>query len=269
MIGYIIFSDTEIIECSHTTNYPIVDGQNYYFGPLQIFSKTDASHYLNLISLESVSDCDVEIIDYTFKDKKAEQIRNKAELNLASGGSITPFAVNEHNLPYTPRTYSYNNDGRCGSIALAITLMYYDDHIDSNVVPSWIAGADSNGKYFSDLLKPHLEDIDGQYGSTTAEMQSGANWYFAYRGISSQYNATRVTNATFTTYKARISANRPVMVDLNAHPMYNKHWVVGYGYYYQSSGTSERRLIIANDGWGSNGREINYSYVGDLVYFNK
>lgn len=38
-IGYIIFSDTEIIECSHTTNYPIVDGQNYYFGLCKSFQK--------------------------------------------------------------------------------------------------------------------------------------------------------------------------------------------------------------------------------------
>lgn len=269
-VGYVIFSDSEVIECSHTTEYPINNEKNYYFGPLQIFKKTDSSHYLNLISSETLSDDNVRIIDNEFKSKKDEQVSEKSKLNSALSRTITPYALSEHNLPYAPRTYNYNPDGRCGSLALAITLMYYDDHIDSNVVPSWISGADSNGKYFSDLIKPHLENIDGQPGSsTTAELQSGANWYFSYRGISSQYSAMRVDNAAFSTYRARINANRPVIVDLNSHPTYKEHWVVGYGYYYQSTGTSERCLIIANDGWGNNGREISYSYVGNLVYFNQ
>lgn len=267
-VGYIIYNQDEVIESSHTLDYQITNQKKYYCGPLSLFEQQDDFIYRNLISSEVVSLSEIRLLEYSFKS-----LKQKTEIALKSSlfaeNSITPYTVRDIRLPYLPRTYSYNPDGRCGSVALAITLMYYDDHIDSNVVPSWISSADNTGEYFSTLLKPHVEDINSSSGSSTSELQSGANWYFSYRGINSQYSATALYNSTFSSYRSRIDANRPVIVDLNAHPTYNEHWVVGYGYYYQSSGSAERCLIIANDGWGNNGREISYKYVGDLVFFNK
>lgn len=263
-VGYIIFNETDVIECSHTVDYPIDGNYNYYFGPLQIYKKTD-NNYQHLVSKEIVSKDCIESLDNSFKVKQQTALSNEAE----SKSSITPRYVSEKTLPYRPRTYSYNPDNRCGSTALAITLMYYDDHIDSYMVPDWIANADSTGQYFSTLLKPHVEDINSNYGSSAADLSSGADWYFAYRGVSNQYHSIRMINPTFDAYRTIIDGNKPVIVLINSHPTYGNHWVVGYGYYYQSYGTSVRRILWVNDGWGNNGREINFNYVVNLVYFNK
>lgn len=267
-VGYIIYNQDDVIEASHTLDYQITKQKIYYCGPLSIFELQGDYIYRNLISSELSSFSELQLLEQSFKSLNLKATTD-LKSSLFTENSIAPYTVSSYKLPYLPRTYSYNPDGRCGSVALAITLMYYDDHIDSNVVPSWISNADNTGESFSTLLKPHVEDIGSSYGSSTSELQSGANWYFRYRGISSQYSATALYNSTFSSYKSRIDANRPVIVDLNAHPTYNEHWVVGYGYYYQSSGSAERCLIIANDGWGNNGREISYKYVGDLVFFNK
>lgn len=267
-VGYIIYNHDEIIESSHTLDYQITKQKIYYCGPLSMFELQGDCAYRNLISSEVSNFSELQLLEQSFKSLSLKEDTDLKSTFFAED-SIVPCTVSNYKLPYLPRTYSYNPDGRCGSVALAITLMYYDDHIDSNVVPSWISSADNTGEYFSTLLKPHVEDIDSSYGSTTSELQRGANWYFSYRGINSQYSATALYNTTFSRYRAIIDTNRPVIVDLNAHPTYKEHWVVGYGYYYQSSGSAERCLIIANDGWGNNGREISYKYVGDLVFFNK
>lgn len=264
--GYIVCDDFDIIESSFLLDFQLdLNDTLYYFGPLQIFIKTSDDTYLNLFSNNVYTKSDIEKISYIFNKN-----RLYSENEIEENAGIMPRAVVEKQLPYSTRTYNYNPDGRCGSIALAILLMYYDDHIDSNVVPSWISNADTTGKYFSDLLTPHLEGINSNYGSSTSDLISGARWYLSYRGISNTYSVNSVANATFSAVKSRIDANRPIIVDLDAHPTYNEHWVVGTGYYRQSTGSnSSRDLITINDGWGHSGIEINFKYVGDIVYLNK
>lgn len=262
-VGYIIFNETGVIECSHTVDYPIDSEINYYFGPLQLYKKTN-SGYQHLVSKEIVSKDCIQSLDSSFKVKQKVVLSKSAE----SSNLITPRYVAEKSLPYRPRTYSYNPDYRCGSLALAITLMYYDDHIDSYMVPNWIANADNTGQYFSSLLKPHVEDINSNHGSSAADLSSGADWYFAYRGINNQYHSIRMINPTYDGYRAIIDTNKPVMVLINSHPSYGDHWIVGYGYYYQTYGDAARRMLLINDGWGNNGRELDFNYVVNLVYFN-
>lgn len=264
-VGYIIFDDTDVVECSHTVDYPIDNNTNYYFGPLQLYKKIADNNYQHLVSDEIVSKECVEGLDSSFKVK--QEMVSQSNINMQN--SITPCTVVNRQLPYTPRAYTYNPDDRCGSLALAITLMYYDDHIDSYMVPDWLANADNTGQYFSTLLKPHVEDINSNYGSSAAALSSGADWYFTYRGIRNEYHAIRVINPTYNGFREKIDGNRPVIVLINNHPIYGNHWVVGYGYYYQSSGSAERTIIRVNDGWGNNGREISFKYVVNLVYFNK
>lgn len=184
-----------------------------------------------------------------------------------SSDEIRPYTVSKHICPHKPRPYNYNPDGRCGSTALAITLMYYDDYIDSYMVPDWIANADNTGKYFTDLLLPHV-DTDGQPGTSNSELSNGANWYFAYRGISKTYHSIQVFNVSFDYYRSLIEKDRPIMIAIYSHPTYKNHWIVGYGYYYQSYGSNVRRMILANDGWGNSYREINFDYAGSFVLFN-
>lgn len=136
--------------------------------------------------------------------------------------------------------------------------MYYYDYVDSYMVPSW--HVTDTGESLIKLIEPYLDGSEP--GSNTADAVSGLNWYFRWRGISSKYTAVSQSPATFSKYGQIIRSNRPVLIDLDAHPTYNEHWVVGYGYIIRGSAY----YADVNDGWGSTGIIINMSYVGDIVY---
>lgn len=119
------------------------------------------------------------------------------------------------------RTFSYNPDERCGTVAAAILLAYYDDEVNDAIV----------------------DDI---------------------------YYARVISNATFSEYYNLIFDNIPVIIDLDDHPTYDEHFVVGYGTDMQMySGSLSSGIIsfaIVNDGWGDNEIMINWDYVCDIVY---
>ncbi len=265
--GYIAYNENDIFEMSTEASYPIdLNNDIYYFGPLQVYQKKNNS-YVNLLSNESYISNELVSVNETF----SETISNTtvACSAIEASESITPYAVVEGGLPYDTRVYTYNPDYRCGSLALAITLMYYDDHVDSYMVPNWIANADTTGEYFVNLLCPHIEELNTSYqGSKSGDVASGCNWYFRYRGVSDQYSAAITYGTTYSEYRSLIDADKPVMVLLNNNPTYNNHWVVGTGYYNQHTGNTSRQLIVVNDGWGAVGREINFSYVVNTVHIN-
>lgn len=267
-VGYIAFNNNDIYEMSTEATYNIdLNKKIYYFGPLQIYQKS-GDVYIDLLSNTSCSYNDLEEANRTFNEILSSEASSASVAN--SGGGISTYAYVEDRIPYDTRAaYDYNPNDKCGSLALAITLMYYDDHINSYMVPDWIANADTDGEYFVNLLTPHIEGLDSSYkGSTCEDIASGANWYFRYRGVNSQYSSTYVNYPTYSSYKELIHADKPVIVLIRSHPTYIHHWVVGYGYYHQTTGSSSRELMIVNDGWGQVGREINFSYVRSLVYIN-
>lgn len=265
--GYIAYNENDIFEMSTEATYPIdLNKDIYYFGPLQVYQKENDS-YVNLLSNESYISNELVGVNETFNETISNTMVACADIEISD--NITPYAVVEGRLPYDTRVYTYNPDNRCGSLALAITLMYYDDHVDSYMVPNWIANADTTGEYFVNLLCTHIEGLNTSYeGSTAGDVASGTNWYFRYRGVSDQYSAVITYGTTYTEYRSLIDADKPVIVLLNNHPTYANHWVVGTGYYNQYTGNASRRLIVVNDGWGTKGREINFSYVVNTVHIN-
>ena len=107
-----------------------------------------------------------------------------------------------------------------------------------------------------ELLEPNIDGSEP--GSTTEDMVYGLNWYFRWRGISSNYQALVTHSAPFSYYRPIIDSGRPVIVDLDAHPTYGEHWVVGYGYTIEPHLGNTYYYIVANDGikWSGDLHEI-------------
>ena len=165
--GYIVVepNDCEVIEFSLANAYPYVDNEiNYYNGPLQYYVKVGE------LFQHSRSGSVIDVEDY-------REIRSDYESRTKSTESNSPFSMfasipSSNKLGTKLRTFDYNNDGRCGSVAAAILFAYYHDAIDSSIVPSYLL-SDSNGKIFTDYLKPHIEDVDGTPGSLTEHLFQG------------------------------------------------------------------------------------------------
>lgn len=257
-VGYVIVtSDNIISEYSMVNDFPYEEEKIYYCGPLEYYTKNEDA-FVNVNSGEVINFKDMSEAMQSFKRINSEEVQVYSQYDssfslFAAGGS--------DNIPGTTRLYDYNPTGICGSTAAAIFLMYYRDYVDSFMVPSWHATAD--GISLIKLLEPN---IDGTVpGSTTQDLVYGLNWYFRWRGISNQYNAVSKYLTNFGDYTRIIHSDRPVIIDLNAHPKYNEHWVVGHGYIIRGSDC----YVDVNDGWGNSGIIINSTYVGYIVYLNR
>ncbi len=132
---------------------------------------------------------------------------------------------------------------------------------------NWLASADTTGEAFSDYLVSHAEDVSPNYENTPAGTCNVANWFFRNRGISATYSAS-VSEDNITTYIQKISSDRPVILRVANHPSYTAHAVVGYGYTREQIGTTTMYYAIVNNGWGSNGILISWSYITHMLYFN-
>lgn len=198
----------------------------------------------------------------------SERVR---ERTLLAKNTLEPIdavqGTNNGFLTGSLRKYSYNPNGICGSVAAAIFLMYYDDYINGDFVTASYTSAD--GVSLIKYLVPHIEGSQGlntsvQVSSTSADVVSGLNWYLSTRGLSGSYSTVLQSPGSFTTYCARIRANRPVIIDLDAHPTYVEHWVVGYGF----TNRTTTKYAEVSDGWGNTAILINWNYVGDIIYLN-
>lgn len=255
--GYLIVKDKTVIEFSLVNKSPFSGKEKTYFGgPLNYYTKTSSGY-------ESIKS--TQIIDQ-------DRLQNEAEAfsNVQTSQAVTAQSQFNNALDYessgscylsgTPRTYSYNPNGICGSTASAIFLMYYHDYKDSFVVPSWYVTSD--GVSLINLLVPHIEG--DQNCSFPDDVINGLGWYLRWRGISSSYS---VCSSFFdcSDYKSVIASGRPAIVNLMGAPTYGNHWVVGYGYYYYGP----TNYYVVDDGWGNNDISINFAYVGYSIYFNR
>lgn len=153
---------------------------------------------------------------------------------------------------YVFRTYSYNPNGICGSTAAAIFLMYYDDHINDNYIPTAYESSGTGEK----TVKYLKNYIDGSTpGSSYSDMKSGLNNYLSTRGFSQTATILSTSNVL-----GPIGNNRPVIVGISGHPTYGNHWVIGYGYNRYVEGTTTTYMIVVSNGWGSTGVYINRTY---------
>lgn len=140
-------------------------------------------------------------------------------------------------------------------------MQYYDTYLDDSILPT---NCEYNEINTINRVMPYIDHIDNffvQGGSGVIDMYEGLNNYMSFYDISSK----SFTYESYSTnsYKSCINSNIPVIVDLDNHPVYGEHWVVGYGYY-----TNQRRVthIICIDGWGNSYVQIPISYIGYIVY---
>lgn len=162
--------------------------------------------------------------------------------------------------------YSYNPDGRCGSTASAMLLMYYDKVYNDSYVPSYWESSD--GVTLINNLKEYIEPYTR--GSVYSALIDGLDRYLNDRGFGKPVYR-----------QSYYSADKPAVVGLTGHRKYKEHWVVGYGkrtYYGVTPNSMPSDLslfatsannystVIVLDGWGSRGVFIDESYVDGAVY---
>lgn len=264
--GYcIIDSFGNIIECAFNKRKEIPNEKIFYLSPTVLCSQEN-NNYINIenkavekVNGETDFGNKINIIGQKYKQTFTSKISNNDIKRIAA-------RANYNTISGSCRTYSYNPDGRCGSTASAILLMYYNDNIDDYMVLS--SYETNDGVSLINLLVPHIEGDDPENGSNTGEVVSGLNWYLRWKGRSGYYVATSSTSITYSTYMSIIDSGRPAIIDLNSAPNYGEHWVVGYGYQKYPRSDRTYAYYIVNDGWGENGVYILSDYVGDAVYLN-
>lgn len=264
--GYCIIDGFgNIIECAFNKRKELPNGKIFYLSPTLLCSKEN-NEYINTENkaIEKVSEKSdfgnkINTIAQKYKSKSTDEISNKDIKRLSA-------RANYNTISASCRTYSFNPDGRCGSTASAILLMYYNDYIDDYMVLS--SYETNDGVSLINLLVPHIEGDDPANGSNTAEVVSGLNWYLRWKGRAGNYVATSSASIYYSTYMSIIDSGRPAIIDLNAAPTYGEHWVVGYGYQKYPRSDRTYAYYIVNDGWGKNGVYILSDYVGDAVYLN-
>lgn len=260
-IGYMICNiNGEIMECSIENNKAVSNCKNYYIEPTILCYRSNGE-YINIANSEVfVKDLVIQKSN-AFTEKISDINENTTSVSMYTESAQTRARA-YNRLSGVCRTYSYNPTGICGSTAAAIFFMYYNDYIDDYMVLSYYETTD--GISLIQLLEPH---IDGDVpGSNTADLVSGMNWYLRWKGQSGSYTAVSDTDVSYLTYRTIIDSGRPAIIDLDAEPTYNEHWVVGYGYELYVRADRSYQYYIVNDGHGSNSVYILSDYVGDAVY---
>lgn len=259
-VGYVVedASHEIVVEFSFSSSFDYTEGDTLYYGGPTQFYQEDSGTFYNIKSNATVSDSEVTERSSTFAATTASLIES-ADSTPSPLAHTPPYSLDADEF----QLYDYNPDGRCGSVAAAILLAYYNDNGYSGLVSSTHYNSD---KKFTDYLKPHIESLDDEQGSTTSDLVSGLNWYLQQKNFDSKLSAYSKSNGSFSTYTGKIDGGDPVILDLDAAPTYGEHWVVGYGYDYDQFVVQYNQFAIVDDGWGDVDININWKYVNDLVY---
>lgn len=173
---------------------------------------------------------------------------------------LQPYAVNMQGSDF--QNFSYNNDGRCGSVAAAILLCYYDD----NGYSSLVSATHCNDEVaFTDYLYDHIEGVSASEGSSTSDLVSGLTWYIREESLGAWLGVRSRSVSSYVTYKTQVNTGTPVILDLDNDPRYSEHWVVGYNY--ETIGSSDYATVV--DGHGDDEALVNWDYVDDSVYLEE
>lgn len=211
-----------------------------------MYYKADGTRQFgSIIELQSQKEVAIEDITPLVRGSEADSL---GTLNI-DNFLIKTRAVSSDSISHSTARYSYNPDGRCGSVAGAIVLNYYDRYKSPSYVPN------------------SLESSDGValINALVARMGTSTNYIELKRGLSlyikKYYKPTTVTANTYSwgdRIRTIIGKNYPCILGLTSHPRYGEHWVVvtGYNFTSHNSGT-----YTVNDGWGNVGININSSYT--------
>lgn len=262
--GYVIVNSdgSDFIEYSLEPTNTQLDNQKkyYYSSPCSLYEKVDDSVIRNSASNDEVA-LDEVMFEIEPEDTYNKEAAKALSTTLVSTNSST--VTEENSISNTTKKYDYNPDGRCGSVAGAIVLRYYNDYVDTKYVAS--SYETSNGRKLINLLTNNYLGTGTNYTS----LKKGLNEYLSDSGISSRFNSlTGInSNGVFSKIKTLIKSNMPLIVGLTQHPTYGEHWVVGTGYsIVDISYSGNQYVVIVNDGWGNTSVRINFSYVDGCLY---
>ena len=251
--GYVIVNadNNEMIEYSEYNNkyFSEKDAHYYYGGPLMYYKADGTRQFGSIIELQSQKEVAIEDITPLVRGSEADSL---GTLNI-DNFLIKTRAVSSDSISHSTARYSYNPDGRCGSVAGAIVLNYYDRYKSPSYVPN------------------SLESSDGiaLINALVARMGTNTNYNVLKKGLSlfikQYYKPTTVTANTYSwgdRIRTIIGKNYPCILGLTSHPRYGEHWVVVTGYNFTSNNSG---TYTVNDGWGNVGININSSYTDGCV----
>ena len=242
-IGYVIVdvNNGQIIELCETRNNEFISekGIRYYYNNVLDYYAFKQNNLINNNQQNSLVDM-------------------KEAGNVGELGKVVIDKSNKHALSHPTFAFSYNPDGRCGSVAAAILLKYYDQYVDDNIVP--VSLQQYTGVNLINKLKSYIEPNGG--GSNYTTLKNGINNYLKWRGLKRRiknYLRSDDPKKVLSKIKNKIHVNCPVIVGLASHPTYKNHWVVCIGY--------RGYLLFINDGWGNRDVACNFSYVDGVLFF--
>lgn len=266
--GYIIISKTnfDVIEYSTSSCSFNINNKNkyYYNGPLLYYIKSDNNYVTDIKSGEKIhkSDLKSSINNISIKDSNLQSLIAEKNINSNQYSLSSTPSLYTKKLSGNTRVYSYNPDGRCGSVAASICFAYYYDFIDSRYVDSFLA-YDSNGISLINYVSTFICN-----SATRTDVVNGMNSYLKAMRLSQN---AKYSSGMKDNLKTIIENGKPCIIGLTNHPTYKNHWVVATGYqWYPAQNQSYGRYIVyvvINDGWGSNNININPLYIDNYAIY--
>lgn len=254
--GYLIYDLTENLVCEFSllkeNEYSFSNNDYIYSGPLSLFEVTEDG-FIDVKSNEIITDTD----NFIMRVKSIETRELESKHSILSDKSIRRI-TNAYNTIYgVVPSYKHNPDSRCGAVAAAMLLRWYDIYSNSRYVPSSLESSD--GVALIDHLWNKMKNSSyaGAYSGTVyTEMMN----FIGSQGLSHSGGLDGYTNEYVI---GRVdSYGTPYILNLLNHPKYSDHFVTGYGYRSNSTGF----YAIVNDGWGSRGIEINSNYATTIIW---
>ncbi len=254
--GYLIYDQTEDLVCEFSlleeNNYSFSNNSYMYTGPLSLFEVTEDG-FVDAKSKEIFSDVD----NFIMKVRSIEERESKSKQIILADKFVRHTSNAYSTISGVLPSYSYNPDGRCGAVAAAVLVRWYDIYRNSRYVPSSLESSD--GVTLINHLWNRMKNSShtGSYpGTVYTEMMN----YIGSQGISHSGGLDGYTNEYVI---GRVdSYGTPYILNLLNHPSYSNHFVTGYGYRSNSTGF----YAIVNDGWGNRGIEINSNYATTIIW---
>ncbi len=269
---YIIY-DTEynMVEYSESklSEYHDVTSTLYYGGPLAYYVKENGQ-FRNLQSGELYT-----LSDFCSNDEFERRIEAKVSaVENESVADIQPMATVTENYTIPNSDFSYYDPawntentytGSCGQIAATGVLAFLGSEGSINM-PIFYLQHPYN--LFLELLRiiPHNAK---NYGTIPTYMVAGLNNYAAQKKYSYSTSYSAFSTTSENKYRTKIRSGIPSMMAISNHPLYNRHWVIGYGYKTVKGSRGDiSKSVIVDDGWGNDNIVLSNLFIDYFVYFN-
>ena len=244
--GYIIVNvnDQSIPELSLKSETRIDWNKEYlYNGPLALVE-------LGRSNVEKIKK-----LPYKYEKDKKSEIDTSQELISEPQYNIVPLYSNTSgSLDHSLVTWDYNPDGRCGPLAAAIALKYYDTYYDDDMLS---ASYQNNVDDLTDLFVIYMDGPP----AWPEDVTDGLNDYYSDNNLN--YTATVYGTFSLTRLKSAIADNDdPVLIETVNHPTYDDHYIIAHGYL----SVAGYDYVYVNNGWGDNDVLITVdSYLDDQI----